>query len=189
MSNLICGVALNDAGYVTNKSVDGVQVRCPFYAKWYTMITRCYNGKKPAYKDCIVCDEWLTFSNFKSWMEKQDWEEKQIDKDIIEPGNNVYCPELCCFVSRKLNMLLCAGNKAGGAYLTGVAKHKKGSSVFESKISINGKQIRIGFFDKEIDAHIAWKKAKSKLLVDEASKQSDLRIAAGLMKHAELLNA
>lgn len=35
-----------------------------------------------------MADEWNTFSNFKNWMEKQNWEDKQLDKDIIDLCTN-----------------------------------------------------------------------------------------------------
>jgi len=51
------------------------------------MLTRCYYQKRldirPSYEECIVCEEWLTFSNFKKWTEQQDWEDKQLDKDFF----------------------------------------------------------------------------------------------------------
>ena len=72
------------------------------------MLQRCYSEKwqerYPTYKGCSVSEEWHTFSNFKAWMEKQQWEGKQLDKDILFEGNKVYSPEPCVFVTRKTNM-------------------------------------------------------------------------------------
>ena len=43
------------------------------YHLWQEMLKRCYYEphlkKEPAYRGCTVCDEWLTFSNFKRWMD------------------------------------------------------------------------------------------------------------------------
>jgi hypothetical protein len=77
------------------------------YERWHAMLRRCYykvGGKHvyPAYKDCTVCDEWLTFQNFADWHEQHypkiegDW---QLDKDIIVRGNTVYSPERCKYVT------------------------------------------------------------------------------------------
>lgn len=68
----VCRVGINDAGYPVG--IKGSL--CPFYKTWVSMIRRCYDEKvhelKPCYSGCSVVDEWLLFSNFKSWMEDQD---------------------------------------------------------------------------------------------------------------------
>lgn len=88
----ILGVAINDAEYVVTAKVDGVKISCPYYKVWANMLQRCYNKKEqeryPNYAGCTVCDEWLTFSTFKSWMERQDWRGKHLDKDI---SNQFFC--------------------------------------------------------------------------------------------------
>lgn len=94
---LVCGVGINDATYSVYryKGSAGSQKRiwaCPFYRTWGTMLGRCYSDKfheqNPTYVGCTVCDEWLTFSKFKAWMETQDWKDKQLDKDILVPGTS-----------------------------------------------------------------------------------------------------
>lgn len=110
---LVYGVGNNDADYVVEKReeigyVGGKRRRklmwvCPYYQTWKDMIKRCYSTKCqekfPTYKGCSVSADWHTFSNFKAWMEKQNWEGKQLDKDILIEGNKVYSPETCVFVS------------------------------------------------------------------------------------------
>lgn len=95
---LVCGVGINDSEYPT--SLFGVEEgsrkllwRCPYYTTWHNMISRVYSGHKncSAYHDVVVCEEWLLFSNFKSWMETQDWEGKELDKDIFGDGK-LYSP-------------------------------------------------------------------------------------------------
>jgi len=94
---LVFGVATSDSSYVTQKTIDGVMVVCPFYRKWISMLTRCYSKnyqlRHPTYKGCSVSDEWLLFSAFKSWMKKQDWDGKQLDKDLLISGNKIYSPD------------------------------------------------------------------------------------------------
>lgn len=88
---LVCGVGVNDASYAVNPLINGKQVMCWIYKKWKSMIHRCYDSKiqarQPAYIGCSVCEEWLTFSNFKLWMEAQDWQGKELDKDILTAGS------------------------------------------------------------------------------------------------------
>ena len=61
---------------------------------------------------------------FKRWMEKQDWEGKQLDKDIIKKGNKLYCPEFCFFVDNKVNSILTDPAAARGGTPNGVHKRK-----------------------------------------------------------------
>lgn len=77
---LVYGVGINDADYPTTQreKVNGewkITWRCLYYDRWVSMLTRCYSSKchekQPTYKGCSVCDEWLTFSNFRKWMEQQ----------------------------------------------------------------------------------------------------------------------
>ena len=104
---LVHGVGINDADYAvanyeTIGCVDGKQKQkrvwlCPYYQAWTSMLERCYSAKwherNPTYKNCTVSDEWLTFSNFKAWMEKQDFEGKQFDKDLLVQVIRFYSAE------------------------------------------------------------------------------------------------
>lgn len=103
----VYGLGVNDSDYITKQLVDGKYIRCPYYEVWTSMLERCYSDKYQAkhltYIDCSVCDAWLTFSNFKSWMEIQDWQGKELDKDIRVKGNKVYAPSTCRFVTRAEN--------------------------------------------------------------------------------------
>ena len=80
---LVAGVGINDAdytlsiteslGYVDGKRKQKLIWRCKFYATWKSMIERGYSNKvkerSPTYEDVSVCEEWLTFSKFKAWLE------------------------------------------------------------------------------------------------------------------------
>lgn len=107
MKKMLFGVGINDADYPVTTNKDGKSVSCPFFSKWSWMLYRCYDpvtlNNNPRYRGCFVCDEWLTFSNFKKWMEAQEWEGMELDKDIIIEGNKTYCPEACAFVHLRTN--------------------------------------------------------------------------------------
>jgi hypothetical protein len=86
--------------------------RSHLYKTWAAMIKRCYNSNSIHYslygaRGVIVCWEWHNdnpegFLNFKKWaLENGYKEELQIDKDKIKPGNKVYCPEYCSFITRR----------------------------------------------------------------------------------------
>ena len=154
------------------------------------MLSRCHDPKYqknfPTYIGCSVVDEWLTFTNFKSWMIEQDWEGLQLDKDIISPGNKVYGPETCCFVTHAVNNLLTDSAAARGKSPQGVSFHKK-SGKFLAKIKIYGRNKHLGLFTNPEAASAAYIKAKSKHIFNLAQDQSDLRIKSGLIKHAKLI--
>ena len=178
--NLVAGVGINDADYKTQEyaTINNKQVKiwiCPFYQKWISMLYRVYKTreKEKSYEKCSVCDEWLTFSNFKSWMETQDWEGKQLDKDLLDPSNTMYCPEKCIFVDLYINCLFSDNHSRRGNFMLGVDyRHKKKGMVSEYKRPYracvreygNRKQIHLGMFTNEFDAHRAWQKAKLDVL-------------------------
>lgn len=103
---LVYGVGINDAGY----PVKGKLGVCKYYEVWKGMLQRCYSERarknRPSYNSCEVVESWLTFSNFRIWMEKQDWKDKHLDKDLIEKGNKIYAPDKCIFISPRLNMFV-----------------------------------------------------------------------------------
>ena len=88
---LVFGVGINDSDYEVYKyeTINGKRKatwKCPYYERWVSMLRRCYSPrsleKYPTYKGCTVCEEWLTFSTFKKWMENQEWEDRHLDKDF-----------------------------------------------------------------------------------------------------------
>ena len=197
---VVGGVAFNDADYDISRyetviSVDGERKRyrvwtCPVYEVWTGMLKRCYSNKvqskRLTYKGCTVCDEWLTFSNFKAWMEQQDYEGKQLDKDVLSHGNKIYGPQTCVFVSRAVNAFVIESDASRGKYLIGVSWHKviqKFSSTCNNPVTKKGESL--GYFTSEIEAHQAWLKRKlehAKLL---AAEQNDPRVAKALVERYE----
>lgn len=194
---LIYGFGINDADYVVQReetlstTSTGVRTRkvtwvCPYYSRWVGIITRCYSKKfkaaNPSYRGCSVSKEWKMFSNFRSWMEEQDWEGKQIDKDILKEGNKIYSPEFCVFVDSKTNSFITSGTKTKrlvGAIKGKYAKH------FTSSIRIDGKAKSLGRFETEVDAHKAWAYHKFEQAKVIASNQTDKRVSKALLSRYE----
>lgn len=191
---LVCGVGVNDANYVvqvkeeislTNgKRRQKLVWICPYYNRWKHMLQRCYSAqcqnKNPTYKGCSVCDEWLLFSNFKAWMETQDWEGKQLDKDVLSTGNRIYSPNTCVFVSQEVNSFLIDCTKARGDYPLGVVWNKQ-VQKYQVYISVGGKAKYLGLFICPEEAHLVWKMAKYQQAVVLAGKQDDPRVAKALI--------
>lgn len=186
---LVYGVGVNDACYITQPLIEGKRYRCPYYEKWQSMIERGYSPrfkeKCPTYKDVTVCEEWHTFSNFRSWMEKQDWKGKYLDKDIISPTNKVYSPETCVFVSSKVNNLLTDRGNSRGRYKQGVNMEK--GKLRASCSNGIGKKKFLGYFPTEQLAYEAYVTYKHTLILRVASEQEDERVKNGLLLHADIL--
>ena len=179
MKRLIMGVGIKDITYkvkisrlVGNKNI--VIWRCPYYNRWEKMLKRCYSNNyhlsNPTYKDCTVCEEWLTFSNFRGWMEKQQFEGMELDKDILTIGNKVYSPTTCVFVHKKVNAFLLEGGSSKELPL-GVSWHRKDKKFrARARNPISGCAEYLGNFSETRTAHIAWCNRKLKfidLLVEE----------------------
>lgn len=184
-SKKVYGVGINDADYKTQTFSDGAVISCKYYKTWKDMLMRCYSEKyqkkHPTYYGCSVCDEWLVFSNFKSWMVMQQWAGKQLDKDIIVTGCKVYSPETCAFVDHATNSFTTDSAAAKGKFKTGVSFDlRSGRFTAQCRNSFTNKRERLGFFDNPEDAHLAWKKRKHELACKLAEKQSDMRVSEAL---------
>lgn len=200
--SLVYGVAINDADYavrITHQE-NGKAIQdwiCPFYKTWFSMLTRCYSESyKKNYAnnyECTISKEWLKFSNFKSWMESQDWVGKQLDKDILIPFNKEYSPTRCVFVSQELNKFFNLHKNRKSKTMIGVTKNCRGSR-YTSCISIKGKTKSLGGFPTEIDAHMAWISEKivelSKFICNDGSRLDNrlLEIKKTLELHYESKN-
>lgn len=181
----IYGVATNDADYLVQQRVNGKHVMCPFYARWKHMLWRCYCSKhqarQPTYIGCTVCDEWLTFTNFKRWMENQHWKDKQLDKDLLVEGNKVYSPENCVFVDSTTNSFILINDTSRGEWPVGVYLNKAKKKFQAScRNPITKTREHLGYFTDPHEAHLAWRKRKHELACILAEQQSDPRAAHAL---------
>lgn len=198
VKKLVFGVGINDADYVVDKRVNvslpgerrsqKVLWACPYYSRWKDVLSRCYAEyhllKRPNYFDCTVCEEWLLFSNFKKWMEQQDWEGKQLDKDLLVPNNRIYCPENCVFVSNMVNGFINEKRDKRGKNLLGVSYRATLSKPYiaQCRNPFTKKNEYLGYYSCELEAHRAWLKRKLELAEILASEQTDIRVAEALLK-------
>lgn len=193
---LVYGVGINDADYAVQKLetinyIDGKRKQkkvwvCPYYRAWTSMLSRCYSTKlqerSPTYKGCTVSDDWHTFSNFKNWMQKQDFEGMQLDKDLLVEGSKVYNEDTCVFVTQTVNKFANDNRAARGEWMIGVDWHKK-EEKFRALCSnpFTRKREHLGYFDCEQEAHEAWMKRKLELAHELAEIQADPRVAKALI--------
>jgi len=194
---LVFGVGINDADYVVKKwetvgYVNGVRKQklawvCPYYRTWVDMLQRCYSAKfherQPTYKGCSVSEEWLTFSNFRSWMEVQDFEGMHLDKDLLFEGNKVYSAETCVFVTSMVNTFTTDCGASRGEWPIGVNWHKR-VGKFQSRCSnpLTKKRENLGYFTCVVEAHQTWLNRKLELAHLVAAEQTDKRVAKALIE-------
>lgn len=163
-SALKYGVALNDLGDSVSRTKE--------YTIWKSMITRCYgNPKKSAYVDVTVCSEWLTYSSFLNWLKTQDWEGKELDKDLLSSNVKIYSPETCCMISKQLNLFINTATNSTGA-------RKLGESRYMARVKdlFTGKSIYLGTYLTELEAHKAWLNKKQEYALLLANKETDTRV-------------
>ena len=166
----ICNIGINDAKYsITN---------CPYYKKWRSIIERCCSNNR--YENHMICDEWIYFSNFKSWMEEQDWNNKILSKTLLSSKNNLYSPKYCVFVDYKIANIISIPNKGKYNYPIGVFYDpcvKKYMSRFN-----NGEKNYTKYFKKSLDAHKFWQISKIEYIIELANQQNDQKIITALLK-------
>lgn len=185
------GVGINDADYVTEirkryKDNEGKKRkltvwRCKVFERWSNILYRCYAKKanitNPTYEGVTVCNEWLTFSNFKQWVESQPYENMELDKDILLFNNKEYCPEACRFVPKYVNRLLTLHGNARGLWPVGVSKKglsprqvNESERPFVTTISLNGVFTQLGRKKTPMEAHKVWQLAKAEAIDNVVEK-------------------
>lgn len=184
----VYGIGINDADYVVSTKANGKHVTCPFYRAWHNMMKRCYDRKcqekQPTYKGCIVSYEWHRFSVFRAWMEKQDWQGNELDKDILLPGNKVYSPHNCMFVTRQINSLLHV--RKSRPWPQGVW-FDLGANKFRAEFTANGKKHYIGLFHNPNKAGEAYRQAKA-AHIKEVAMHQEPRLRAALLVHSRAMS-
>jgi hypothetical protein len=117
---------------------------------------------------------------FRKWVLTQDWEGKQLDKDLIIEGNKVYRPEACVFVSNELNSFNTDRAADRGKWPIGVRQHKSGRFISRCSNPFNKEFEYLGMFDTPEEAHMAWKIRKHEHSLTWSSKVDDPRLKQAL---------
>lgn len=186
----VYGVGINDADYVTQRNVvvggkQKMDWRCPYYNIWAHMLQRCYSEpyhkRYPTYVGCTVAEEWKTFSNFKAWMEVQDWKGKQLDKDLLAEGNKEYGPDTCVFITRVVNLFMTDRGADRGDLPLGVSL-TAGKYQARCRNPFTKKQEYLGLFSCPQEAHLAWRVKKAEHARRLAEEQTDERIKKALLE-------
>ena len=150
------------------------------YELWRNMLKRCYSDsfkkKYPTYEGCQVSDNFKSYEYFYEWCNKQigfGVDGFELDKDLLVKGNKVYSESACVFIHKDINLLLTKSTASRGKHLIGVSWHDKGKD-FEARVSKSkGKREWLGYFNTELEAFDAYKKAKESFIKEQANKWKD----------------
>lgn len=165
-------------GYCSVKEDNYSDWRDRCYLTWRNMIKRCYSNEKKYENYRIhgttVCDEWLDFSVFKKWFTRNYYEipgkKMNLDKDIMERKNQIYCPEYCIFVPEEINHLFVKNDNIRGDLPIGVCYIK---GKFTSNCSVYGKNIK-SYHKNVHDAFLAYKETKENYIKEIAEQYKGL---------------
>ena len=185
----VYGVGISGAKY----SISEGGVITKEYTLWCGMLKRCYSDtyqkKYPTYIGCKMSDKFKSYEYFYEWCHKQigfgvkGW---QLDKYLLVKGNKVYSESTCVFIPKEINQLLTKRASSRGEYLIGVCWDKR-HKAFKAQVGKNkGKRENLGYFNTELEAFNAYKKAKESFIKEQAEKwqsQIDPRAYNALMNY------
>ena len=168
-------------GMLGNKypsTINGVKTK--EYLLWQSMLKRCYSDsyqkQRPTYEGCEVSENFKSYEYFYEWCHKQvgfgneGW---QLDKDLLIKGNKVYSENTSVFIPSEINSLLIKSTAKRGGYLIGVCWHNT-NKAFMAQVNKNkGKSEWLGYFNTELEAFNAYKKAKESFVKEQANRWKD----------------
>lgn len=188
-SRLVHGVGYNDGKYSSRDSNKTAYI----YGKWQRMLERCYNEKsliaKPTYIGCSVSDNFKAYTLFHEWyieqigFEYQDW---QLDKDLLIRNNKVYSEECCILLPKDINTLIIKNDARRGDWPIGVSKHKRDKTYSATCNCGKDNQIFLGNYDTPLEAFLVYKKAKEsyiKQVAEQYKSQIDPRAYKALLEY------
>lgn len=192
LKRTVCGIGINDAPYnvVRKGNMNGKTWTCPYYVVWSSMLCRCYSEtehkRHPTYIGCYTVPEWHYFMTFRAWMSEQDWEGKELDKDLLYKGNKVYGPETCLFISSRVNSFITECTASRGSYPVGVSFDKE-SRKFKAYCNdvTTGSRKHLGRFCNPDSAHQAWLAFKLEQAKILATKETDEKVSKALVARYE----
>lgn len=151
---------------------NGIRHDCIIYKTWQSMLGRI--TKESSYSDTKISPDWLYFSNFKTWYEKQYiGTNYQLDKDLLSLGSNTYSPTTCLFIPCELNSAINFVRVKRGSLLLGVSRHR--TTFRTSYISVEGTRHQKNF-SSEIEAHHFYLQKKIEYIQSFKLKYPDFNI-------------
>jgi hypothetical protein len=146
------------------------------YHAWSYMLRMVYEDnsrfvKKRSGRDIGICEEWLDFANFNEWFGENfytvDNETMDLCRNLLDQDNEIFCPDKCVFVPRRIIQLITPKN-VGKSNLPRGVRHRQISDTYYSVCYIqkNGKPSTVqksGFSTPE-EAFEQYKQDKEKYI-------------------------
>lgn len=177
LMKLICGIGVNDSETSVSCVIDGKLVMVAPYAAWRTMIQRCYSlwyqKRNPTYVGVSVCDEWRSFSAFKSWFDLHYVDGWDLDKDLLS-SSRIYSPEACIYVPHWLNVFTTNSASTRGDLPLGVSYSEICGKFVSRCRHPMGKREHLGHFASKNSAHEAWKARKLEIAEELKGEMDDI---------------
>ena len=191
LRSLVYGVGIND-------------VMIPYFTKTRTWRTWCgiirrtdkrdlkwlTGTGKEQYADCTLDPRWFKLSVFKEWIEQwDDFENKEVDKDLLIPGNRIYGPDTCLMVRPVVNKWFKTKKSGGGDLPRGVCwnsawKRGKSSNPYRAQITpIGGKRTGLGYYATMEEASAVFEKARKKQIEILIETETDLKVKTAMLEH------
>lgn len=153
------GVGINDVEFACQPIINGKRIRLKAYSCWVDLLKRAFNAAEkeryPTYLNTTVSEDWVVFSNFLSWFNKNYSAGMVLDKDLILRGNKIYSQDTCLFIPAEINGFLAVTNKS--TLPVGVSTN---GNKFGSRIRKENELKFLGNFNTPESAHMAWQLAK-----------------------------
>lgn len=157
------GIGINDVSFKIGARIGGKKINHRAYSSWLGMLERCYSEKKlitrPTYTGCYVSDDWIYFSKFYAWWKENYTDGWHLDKDLLLPGNRMYCSDRCLYIPQWLNSFTNDHGSKKGDHPIGVT-FDRDSGRFKASINVDGKRLNLGRFSNPDSAHNAWFREK-----------------------------
>lgn len=162
------------------------------YNVWHDMVRRCYSEKSKEkfqayFHICMVSKLWHNYQNFAEWFSENKYEVEgrlHIDKDILYPGNKIYCPDTCLLVPQRINMLfLNKPNKRG--LPNGIVK-------CSNKYLVKYCGVEYGYRNTLEDAFELYAKMKKDAIINIANEYKEIipkKLYDALFKYDVIINA
>ena len=138
---------------------------------------------KEHYIGCTLDSRWYKLSAFKEWIEQwDDYENKEVDKDILIPGNKTYGPDTCLMVRPIVNKWFKPNKHGGGDLPRGVTlsvhwKNRGTGKPYRSQITpIGGKRTGLGYYATIEEASAVFEKARREQIKILIETETDLKV-------------
>ena len=189
LRSLCYGVGIND-------------VMIPYFTRtrtWRTWsgIIRRTNNRDPkwineqnkiSYLGCTLDSRWYKLSAFKEWIEQwDDFENKEVDKDLLVLGNKHYGPDTCLMVRPIVNKWFKYKKHGGGDLPRGVSLNpswKKGKSPnpYRTQITpIGGKRTGLGYYATLEEASAVFEEARKEQIKILIETETDLKVKNAML--------